>query len=65
MTNNTSNLKYVINMECLLNYTYSQLSETLFWEYYQQATAFYNFPTGNTHELIFDATTRKISEIYD
>ena len=62
---NKSNLKYVINMECLLNYTYIQLKETLFWEYYQSATAFYHFPTSNSHELTFDPTTRKVSKIYD
>ena len=40
-TNSMSNLKYVINMECLLKYSFFQLSETLFWESYQQAKAFY------------------------
>ena len=65
MGDNTSNLKYAINMECLLNYTYSQLSETLFWEYYQQANAFYNFASSNIHELIFDVSTRKVSQLKD
>ena len=60
-TDNTNNLKYAINMECLL----LQLSETLFWEYYQRASAFYHFPTSNSHELTFDAITRKVSQIYD
>ena len=65
MTNNTTNLKYAINMECLLNYTYKQISETLFWEYYQHADAFYHFPTSNSHELIFDSSTRKVSQLKD
>ena len=61
----TTNLKYAINMECLLNYTTLQLSETLFWEYYQRADAFYNFPTANSHELTFDSSTRKVSKLID
>ena len=65
MTDNTTNLQYAINMECLLNYTTLQLSETLFWEYYQRADAFYHFPTSNTHELIFDSSTRKVSQLKD
>ena len=65
MTDNTNNLKYAINMECLLNYTYTQISETLMWEYYQTADAFYHFPTSNSHELSFDASTRKILKIFD
>ena len=65
MTDNTNNLKYAINMECLLNYTYTQLSETLFWEKYQRADAFYHFPTSNTHELIYDSSTRKVSQLID
>ena len=64
MTDNTSDLKYAINMECLLNYMTVQLSETLFWEYYQGATAFYHFPTAKTYELTYD-TNRKVSKIYD
>ena len=65
MSDNTTNLKYAINMECLLNYTTLQLSETLFWEYYQRADAFYNFPTANSHELTFDSSTRKVSKLID
>ena len=65
MTENTTNLKYAINMEYLLNYTYTQITETLFWEYYQRADAFYHFLTSNTHELQYDAVTRKVSKIYD
>ena len=65
MTNNTNNLKYAINMQCLMNYIYSQISETLMWEYYQRADAFYNFPTSNSHELTFDTSTRKVSKIVD
>ena len=53
--NESTNLRYAINMECLLNYTYMQLSETLFWEYYQQATAFYKIDTANSHEVTFDS----------
>ena len=65
MTDNTTNLKYAINMECLLKYTYSQLSETLFWEFYQRADAFYHFPMGNTNELIYDSSTHKVSQLKD
>ena len=65
MSDNTTNLKYAINMECLLNYTYTQISETIFWEQYQRCDAFYHFPTSNTHELTFDTSTRKVSKIYD
>ena len=65
MSDNTANLNYAVNMKCLLMYTTLQLSETLFWEFYQKANAFYHFPTANSHELTFDPTTRKVSEIYD
>ena len=65
MTDNTTNLQYAINMQCLLNYTMLQLSETIFWEYYQRSSAFYHFPTANSHELTFDSTSRKVSQIYD
>ena len=64
MTDNIKNLKYAINMKCLLIYTYTQLSETLFWEYYQRADAFYKIDTANSHELNFDAT-RNVSKIFD
>ena len=64
MTNSTNNLKYAINMECLINYTINSLSETLFWEYYQQATAFYKIDTSNTHELTFDSV-RSVSKLFD
>ena len=64
MTDNTSNLKYAINMECLLNYTTLQLSETLFWEYYQGVTAFYKIDTANSHEVTFDST-RNVSKLFD
>ena len=64
MTDNITNLKYAINMECLLNYTYTQLSETLFWEYYQRATAFYKIDTANSHEITVDAT-RNVSNLFD
>ena len=63
-TDNTTNLKYAINMECLLNYTYTQLRETLFWEYYQKATAFYKIDTANSHEVTFDST-RSVSKLFD
>ena len=49
----------------LLNCTYSQLSETLFWEYYQKVTAFYKIDTSNTHELTYDSSTRKVSKLFD
>ena len=65
MTVNTTNLKYAINMECLLNYTYGQISETLFWEWYVNSSAFYHFPTSNSHEITFDPSTRKVSKIFD
>ena len=65
MTDQTTNFNYAINMECLLNYSYTQIAETLFWELYQRADAFYNFPSSNSHELTFNPTTRKVSEIYD
>ena len=52
-------------MECLLNYTYTHLCETLVWEYYQKATAFYKVDTGNTHESTYDSTTRKVSKLFD
>ena len=59
-----SNLKYAINMECLLNYITTQLSETLFWEYYQRATAFYKIDTANSHEVTFDSV-RSVSKLFD
>ena len=65
MTDSTSNLNFAINMSCLLNYSYTRLCQTLLWEYYQQANAFYNFPTANSHELTYDPTTRKVSKIFD
>ena len=65
MNDSSTNLRYAINMECLLNYTYTQLSETLFWEYYQRATAFYKIDTANSHEITFDDTTRKVSKLFD
>ena len=64
MIDNTTILQYAINMECLLNYTYFQLSETLFWEYYQRATAFYKIDTANSHEVTFDAN-RNASKLFD
>ena len=65
MTNETKNIRYAINMECMLNYTYTQLSQTLLWELYQGANAFYDFSRGGTDELIFDQTTRKVSRLID
>ena len=65
MPDNTTNLNYGSNMQCLLNFSYTQLSETLFWEYYQKADAFYHIPTSNSHEVTFDPTTVKVSKIYD
>ena len=38
--NQISNLKHTINTECLLNCIYTELCETLIWEYYQKANAF-------------------------
>ena len=64
MTDNTTNLKYAINMECLLNYTTAQLSETLYWEYYQTATAYYKIDTANSHEVTFDSV-RSVSKLFD
>ena len=64
ITNDTTNLNFAINMQCLLNYTYSQISETLFWEYYQQATAFYKIDTANSHEVTFDSV-RSVSKLFD
>ena len=64
MTDHTTNLSYAINMKCLLNYTYTQLSETLFWEYYQGATAFYKIDIGNSNEVTFDSV-RSVSKIFD
>ena len=60
----TINLKYAINMECLINYVINNLSETLFWEYYQQATAFYKIDMANSHEVIFDSV-RSVSKVFD
>ena len=65
MTDSTSNLNFAINMNCLLNYSYVNLCQTMLWEQYQQANAFYNFPRGGTDELIYDQTTRKISRLKD
>ena len=65
MTDSTSNLNYAINMNCLLNYSYVNLCQTLLWEQYQKANAFYNFPRGGSNELIYDQTTRKISRLKD
>ena len=64
MTDQTSNLKYAINMECLLNYTISTLSETIYWEYYQGATAYYKIDTANSHEVTFDSV-RSVSKMFD
>ena len=64
MSDSTNNLKYAINMECLLNYTYSAISETLFWEYYQQATAFYKIDSANSHEVTYDSV-RSVSKLFD
>ena len=63
--NQSKDLKYAINMECILYYTYTQLSETLFWEYSQKATAFCKVNTSNLHEVTYDGTYRKISELVD
>ena len=60
-----SNLNCAINMECSLTYTYFQLSETLFWEYYQRATPFYKIDTSISSEVTFDPITRKVSKIFD
>ena len=63
--NQTINLKYAINAECLVNYTYTQLCETIVWEYYKKADAFYKIDAANHTELIYDAETRKVSKLYD
>ena len=63
--NQSTNLKYSVNMECLLNYSYLQLSETLFWKYYQMSTAFYRINISSSHEVIFDSSTRKVSKLFD
>ena len=65
MTDSTSNLNFAINMNCLLNYSFTRLCQTLMWEYYQQANSFYIFPTSNSHELTYDSVTRKVSKIFD
>ena len=64
MTDNTINLKYAINMQCLINYVINNLSETLFWEYYQKATAFYKIDTANPNEVTFDSV-RSVSKMFD
>ena len=63
--NQSKDLKYAIDMECILYYTYTQLSETLFWEYSQKATAFCKVNTSNLHEVTYDGTYRKISQLFD
>ena len=60
---NNANLKYAINMECLLNYTTLQLSDTLFWGYYQRAIAFYTIDTANSYEVSFDST-RNVNQLF-
>ena len=45
--NQTPNLKHSVNAEYLLNYTYTQLCETLVWEYYQKLSAFYKIDTSS------------------
>ena len=62
--NQSNNLKYHVNMECLLNCSYTQLSETLFCEWYQRADEFYKTDIGSTHELVYDTSTRKVSKLF-
>ena len=64
MTDNTTNLKSAINMESLLNFTLKILSETLYWEYYQSASAYYKIDTANSHEVTFDSV-RSVSKLFD
>ena len=64
MTDKTTNLNYAINMNCLINYTTSQLIETLYWEFYQGATAYYKIDRAGTNEVTFDSV-RSVSKLYD
>ena len=65
MNDQRTNLKYCINMECLLNFSYTHLCETIFWEKYQQAIALYKIDTSNSHEVNFDQTTRKVTILFN
>ena len=61
-----TNLKDAINAECLLDYMYESLSETLVWEYYTSyAYAFHKSDTSNHTEITFDSSTRKVSKLFD
>ena len=44
-----------------------QLSETLLWEYFKRySSSLYRFDRGiNNSELIYDASTRKVSKVLD
>ena len=63
--NQSSNLKHVVNLQCLLKYCYSELCETWFWEYYQNSNAFYKVDTAISHETTFDLSTIKVSKLFD
>ena len=63
--NETTSLTCAINMKAMLNYSYSELCETFFWEYFQRSLAFYKIDSGNSHELTYDSSTRKVSKLYD
>jgi len=43
----------------------SNLSETLFWESYQQADCLYKIDRGISTEVTFDNSTRAVSKLYD
>ena len=65
INDNTTNSNYAINMACLQSYFITKLSETLMWEINESATAYYIIKTASSHEVTFDPTTRKTTEIYD
>ena len=64
INDNTTNLSFAVNMKCLQIYIRYQIPETLFWEYYQRATAFYKIDTANSHEVTFDSL-RNVSKLFD
>ena len=55
-----------ISLSYLRSHIYSNLSETLLWEYYTRyGTALYRLERGISTEVVIDNTTRKISKLYD
>ena len=61
-----TNKQYVDNkMTALKSEIRLQLSETLFWESYQQADCIYKIDRGSPYEVTFDNSTRAVSDLFD